>query len=100
MLIAGAIVTDDKTIYEKLISLRYAGTIKKEDCHSPSLNGRIDTIQAAMLNVMLKYVDEKIEKRRIIAKYYDQKIGDIIRCPVTNNNCIHSYYSYSYNRKP
>ncbi len=92
---AGAIVTDDKLIYEKLISLRYAGTLNKENCHFPSLNGRIDTIQAAMLNVVLKYVKDKINKRRLVAKYYDQEIGNIVRTPVSVNGSFHSYYSYT-----
>ena len=42
--------------------MRYAGTLNKEDCHFPSLNGRIDTIQAAMLNVVLKYGRNKSDK--------------------------------------
>ncbi|MFA6502096.1 MAG: DegT/DnrJ/EryC1/StrS family aminotransferase, partial [Parachlamydiales bacterium] len=46
---AGIVLTDDKDIYEKLIILRYSGTINKEQCIEISLNSRIDTIQAAML---------------------------------------------------
>ena len=92
---AGAIVTDDKIIFEKLTSLRYAGTINKEDCHYPSLNGRIDTIQTAMLNVIMKYVDDKINRRRKVAKLYNQKLNDIVGIPVSDKNCFHSYYSYT-----
>ena len=92
---AGAIVTDDKIIYEKLVSLRYAGTINKEDCHFPSLNGRIDTIQTAMLLVVMKYVDDKINSRRKIANYYNQEISDIVGCPISDKTCFHSYYSYT-----
>ncbi|SVD26418.1 uncharacterized protein METZ01_LOCUS379272, partial [marine metagenome] len=55
---AGAIVTDDDDLYPKLISYRYNGTINKEDCHTPSINARIDTIQAAMMNVNLKYISD------------------------------------------
>ena len=48
---AGVVVTDERDIYDKLCALRYGGTVDKEDCHFPSINGRIDTIQAAMLLV-------------------------------------------------
>ena len=40
---AGAVLTDDDDLKDRLHSLRYAGTINKQDCHTPSLNGRLDT---------------------------------------------------------
>ena len=92
---AGAILTDDKSIYEKLLSLRYAGTVNKENCHYPSLNGRIDTIQSAMLIVVLKYVNEKINKRREVAKFYTKELSSIVGCPNPEESFFHSYYSYT-----
>jgi len=91
---AGIAVTDDKALYEKLCSLRYAGTINKEDCHYPSLNGRIDTIQAAMLLVNLKYLDKKTKRRQEIAHMYTQELNDIVTCPKEDNS-VHAYYSYT-----
>jgi len=92
---AGAVVTDDKNIYEKLQSLRYAGTINKENCHYPSLNGRIDTLQCAMLLVVLKYVEKKISKRREIAEYFTKYLQSTVQCPIPSGNFFHSYYSYT-----
>ena len=92
---AGAVVTDDKNIYKKLQSLRYAGTINKENCHYPSLNGRIDTIQCSMLLVVLKYVGKKISKRREIAEYFTKNLQDTVQCPTPSDNSYHSYYSYT-----
>ena len=92
---AGAVVTDDKNIYEKLQSLRYAGTINKENCHYPSLNGRIDTIQCSMLLVVLKYVGKKISKRREIAEYFTKNLQGTVQCPMPSDNSYHSYYSYT-----
>ena len=60
---AGMIVTDDQSTYERLISLRYNGTINKEICIVPSHNGRLDTIQAAILLERLNGLDELIKKR-------------------------------------
>ena len=91
---AGCVTTDSKDVYEKLLSLRYAGTINKEDCHYPSFNGRIDTLQAAMLIVDLKYVQEKIEKRRKIAEAYTKALKDIVMCPKENDS-YHVYYGYT-----
>ena len=91
---AGAVVTDDKDIYDKLISLRYAGTINKEDCHFPSLNGRLDTIQAAMLLVNLKYLKEKIKRTQEIAQKYTRSLKDIVICP-QDDGTSNVYYSYT-----
>jgi dTDP-4-amino-4,6-dideoxygalactose transaminase len=74
---AGMIVTDDKNIYDKLTYLRYNGTINKEECISVSLNGRIDTIQAAMLLVRFKRFGKLIARRREIARYYNQAFAHI-----------------------
>lgn len=91
---AGAIVTDDEQIYQKLTSLRYAGTVNKENCHYPSLNGRLDTIQAAMLLVGLKYLRGKIKRRREIARFYTQSLKNTVKCPEEDDS-YHSYYSYT-----
>lgn len=91
---AGAIVTDDAQLYQKLRSLRYAGTVNKEDCHYPSLNGRIDTIQAAMLLVNLRYLQKKIELRRKIAEFYRAALKDVVTCP-QEDDASHTYYSYT-----
>ena len=61
---AGAVVTNDKKVYEKLVSLRYAGTVNKENCFYPSLNGRIDTIQCAMLLIGLKTLVKKLKQEK------------------------------------
>lgn len=92
---AGTVVTDDEPLRDRLASLRYAGTLNKEDCHWPSINGRLDTLQAAMLLVNLKRIDATIEKRRQVAKAYDALLGNVVQCPTENENCQHGYYSYT-----
>ena len=91
---AGVAVTDDEALYKKLVSLRYAGTINKEDCHYPSLNGRLDTLQAAMMLVNLKYLNAIIKRQREIAKQYTQELDNLLTCP-TDDGEDHVYYSYT-----
>ena len=91
---AGVVVTDSQDIYEKLLSLRYAGTINKEDCHYPSLNGRLDTVQAAMLLVNLKYIDQTIARHRETAKLYTERLHDVVTCP-KDDGTFQVYYSYT-----
>ena len=92
---AGAVITDDEALRDRLYALRYNGTINRQDCHYPSINGRLDTIQAAMLLVSLKYLEEKIEKRRAIALAYRKSLEGIVRCPVEHSESRHIYYAYS-----
>jgi len=90
---AGAVVTNNKVLANKLRSLSYAGTINKEDCYYPSLNGRLDTIQAAMLLVSMEYLDEKIRRRREIAQYYNEVLNDVVTCPKEDES-FQVYYNY------
>ena len=90
---AGAVVTSNEVLANKLRSLSYAGTINKEDCHYPSLNGRMDTIQAAMLLVSMEYLEAKISRRRMIAQYYTDVLKDVIACPEEDGS-FQVYYNY------
>jgi dTDP-4-amino-4,6-dideoxygalactose transaminase len=92
---AGAVVTDNETLYEKLVSLRYAGTVGKEDCVYPSINGRIDTLQAAMLLVSLRYLADKISRRRKVASLYSEALGEVVGRPREKDGYFDVYYTYT-----
>lgn len=92
---AGAVVTDDDAIAERLRSLRYAGTINKEDCHEPSINGRLDTIHAAMMLVNLDYLDGKIAHRRLVADKYRDALAGVVDCAREKDGFFHSYYCFT-----
>ncbi len=92
---AGAIVGDDLHLKERLCSLRYAGTVNKEDCREPGLNGRLDTLQAAMLLVTLTHLPKKLEARRRLAKIYDEHLANLVELPQVRPGNEHSYYSYT-----
>ena len=81
---AGAVLAKRRDWYDKLIALRYLGTVDKEYCLYPSLNAKIDTIQAAMLLVNLKYVDDIISRRIEIARYYSEALGESVGCPTVS----------------
>jgi dTDP-4-amino-4,6-dideoxygalactose transaminase len=90
---AGAVVTDDEDLREKLCSLRYAGTVNREDCHYPSLNGRLDALQAAMLLVNFQYLQERIKRRQEIARFYTESLCDVVECPESGTD--HIFYTYT-----
>jgi len=91
---AGAITVKDSKLLEDLISLRYNGTIDKEDCHVPSINARIDTIHAAMMNINAKYLANRINRIREISRYYNDELKTIVECPLEDDS-FHTYYSYT-----
>ena len=66
----GAIVTDEDDISEKVRSIRNYGAIQKYDHQDMGFNSRLDEIQAAFLNVKLKFLKEWNEHRRKIAELY------------------------------
>ena len=90
---AGVITSNNDKLKENLISIRYNGTLKKEDCHVPSINARPDTIHAAMLNINAKYLPNKIKRTREISKYYNDKLGNVVDCPLDDGS-FQTYYSY------
>lgn len=92
---AGIIVTDRKDIYERLMALRYNGTVNKELCIEPSLNGRLDTLQAAILLKRLSEVNRIIDTRRRIAKRYNYLLKDLVRVPEEKEGERNTYYTYT-----
>lgn len=92
---AGAVATDDEPLYEKLVSLRYAGTKNRQDCYYPSLNFRLHTLQAAMLLVNFAYLLKIIARRREIAKFYSEALQDVVMCPSAEVGSDHVYYTYT-----
>lgn len=77
---AGAVVTNNKEIYEKLLLLRNHWNITQNallgvQIPHPEImgwghNSRMDNIQAAVLNVKIKYIDQIIKRRKEIAEKY------------------------------
>jgi len=91
---AGAVVTDDPALRDKLIQLRYHGLIDKETCGALSHNGRLDTIQAAMLIKRLDRLDAVIEARRMNAAYYTDRLSGLVATPREDNAGRDVYYTY------
>jgi dTDP-4-amino-4,6-dideoxygalactose transaminase len=79
----GAITTNDQNLADIVRALRnYGSHIKYENIYKGH-NSRLDEIQAAILRVKLKYLDEDNERRRKIAKYYcDNIINEKIELPI------------------
>lgn len=67
---AGAVVTDDDALADRLRHLRNYGSKQKYVNAYPGVNSRLDEIQAAMLRVKLRYLDEMTRHKRSLAEVY------------------------------
>ena len=71
---AGAVTTDDAELAEAVRSLANYGSSRKYVFKYKGRNSRLDEIQAAVLDVKLKHLDEDNLKRREVARYYIENI--------------------------
>ena len=80
----GVLTTDDAGLYDQIKMLRNHGLRSRDDCVVWSMNSRLDTVQAAMLLVKLKYLDGWTEERRRVAGFYQRKLLDLeqVQTPV------------------
>ncbi len=80
---AGAITTNDAEVAQTLRALRNYGSHEKYKNLFSGVNSRLDEIQAAILDIKLKYLDQEMEKRRQIASLYLNQIQNpYIRLPL------------------
>ena len=71
---AGAVTTNDYNLAEVIRALRNYGSHKKYYNLYKGFNNRLDEIQAAVLSVKLKYLDEENQRRREVAQFYCDNI--------------------------
>ena len=92
----GAIITNDDKLNERIRKLKNLGSIIKYHHEILGRNSRLDSIQAAVLNVKLKYLDENNEKRREYAKLYMKLLINIeeLELPKIEDYCIPVYHLF------
>jgi len=92
----GIIVTNDYEIVEKVRLLRDYGRDTRYTHTIIGYNSRLDEVQAAILRVKLKYLDEWVEKRRKNAKTYRELLCDVpeVVSPVEKDYARHVYWLY------
>jgi dTDP-4-amino-4,6-dideoxygalactose transaminase len=92
----GAIFTDDADLAELLRSLRVHGQgVDKYDNTRIGINGRLDTIQAAVLIEKLKIFPDEIEKRDVIARRYNDALKDIAAVPRVMDGLVSTWAQYT-----
>jgi len=92
----GMVVTNDATLAEKVDILRRQGSKKKYHAEVLGFNSRLDSLQAAILGVKLKYLDQWNEARRQIAQRYNELLSGLpVTTPYESPDVYHVYHQYT-----
>ncbi len=94
---AGAVVTNDSSLREKIRTLRDHGQIKKYHHALIGWNGRMDGIQGAVLRIKLRNLESGNQRRRALAVQYDRLLSESegIIIPSKSPAMKHVYHIYS-----
>ena len=93
----GAIVTNDKDLADSVKKISNHGQLNEKHNHFRiGRNSRLDSIQASILNVKLKYLDDWNQKRRQAASFYFSGLNEnknlILPCAEQNKNHVYHLF--------
>lgn len=92
---AGAVTTNNPVVADLVRTLANYGSHKKYVFDYKGLNSRLDEIQAAVLDVKLKHLDEDTQHRKEIAQYYIKNINHPdIKLPIINDWTGHVFHIF------
>ena len=92
---AGAITTYDSTLAAAVAALRNYGSDRRYHNIYAGLNCRLDPIQAAMLRVKLRHLDDVTEHRRALARIYSSRIANPkVQLPVIESPDLSVWHQY------
>ena len=93
----GAIYTNKPELAERIKMIANHGQVNKYVHKCIGVNSRLDTIQAAILNIKLKHLNEYSNARRAAADQYDHLLSGIsdLMTPVRAHNSTHVFHQYT-----
>lgn len=93
----GALITNDDELAQKMRMIANHGQEKKYYHKVLGCNSRLDTIQAAILNIKLKHLDNYSQSRNKMASFYDEAFSAIneLQVPKRQVNSTHVFHQYT-----
>lgn len=93
---AGAVVTNDVELAERVREIRQYGWKERHVSVRAGVNSRLDELQAAVLRVKLGALNESVlQRRRLAAKYDARLVGSrVVEAPRVRGGCEHAYHQY------
>ncbi|MEY4931047.1 MAG: hypothetical protein RI909_1771 [Bacteroidota bacterium] len=97
----GAIFTQDIALAEKIKMIANHGQKVKYHHDIIGVNSRLDTLQAAVLNVKLKYLNDYEQRRNEVASFYDRELASLsfLEIPARSLNSTHVFHQYTVKTK-
>ncbi len=92
----GLVVTDDDALAAELRVLASHGSRVRYHHHVLGYNSRLDEIQAAILRIKLKRLDQFNARRIAIADFYNQLLSGIVETPCADGRGRHVYHQYTF----
>lgn len=92
---AGACFTNDDNLAKKLMEIRLHGQNARYSHNRIGINGRMDTIQAAILIEKMKLFPEEIKCRQRVAQQYDHALSSLVTTPHIEayNQSVYAQYT-------
>lgn len=91
----GALFTNDDQLAQKMKAIRTHGGIVRHQHHYVGMNGRFDTLQAAILLAKFPHFSGEIQKRIEIGATYSEKLKDFCTIPQIQEGNTHVYAQYT-----
>lgn len=95
---AGAIYTQDETLFKKLAAICNHGELGQKYTHNlVGINSRLDSFQAVVLNSKLKHLKTYETKRNQVAQYYSENLKGIegLQTPTVTTYSTHVFHQYT-----
>src|SRR5262249_48046630 len=96
---AGMVTSEDATLAKQVARLRVHGMEPKYYHHEVGFNSRLDALQAAVLRVKLRHLDDWTARRREAADRYrrlfaEAGLEEVVPLPVESADCVHVYNQF------
>lgn len=91
---AGGMLTNDNQLAQRMRMIGNHGQLRKHDHQIIGRNSRMDTMQAAILEVKLPYLDQWVKDRNRVAALYDQFLGGNVVKPIKPIGFDHAFHLY------
>jgi len=92
----GAVTTNDESLVKRVKGLRHHAQFEKNIHEELGYNYRLEALQAAILRVKLRYLDESNDRRRAAAgRYIENLDGTVYRLPVEREDRMHVYHLFT-----
>ncbi|WP_400071304.1 DegT/DnrJ/EryC1/StrS family aminotransferase [Zobellia russellii] len=91
----GAVFTKDQELYDKMKAMRVHGQVKRYTHKYIGMGGRLDNLQAAILNIKLRHYEKDIERRQNVAEIYTEQLSAHVSTPVVKEDRTSVWAQYT-----